>query len=386
MRRFAGIAAILVVFLLLPVGQASAQGARLPWGQSSDMIAWQTLAQIMAPAGNPAAHNVEFETWASDQDIYQTSPHWPVPGTPKRLQESLFGSGHNLSGPYPLTISAGGCAPPADGPAGQFPPNACIGEEVRRNFASFQYIVSNGLYSYAGLAQAFRSKLKVDMPADAVEFKGDWVKVSDLIAWLRRSEGITLDAAAVRKNYYVNTVSDGTKTAEYALVSFHFSTKQIKDWVWADFEHRLNPGRCDDIGCHDSFGAVDADVPSRRTANQNYGECRKTVKLLALLSNGGIAPVWQNYCLKGSQVTFVQPDGKPTILGDSVIERMDALTPVTQSSCTTCHAYAAFDKNGNHGLINFVARAHPVGDVDRSQLRGYTQNDFVWGIAKMPPR
>lgn len=383
-RLLAVIAAILFAALGRP---ASAQGTVLPWGQSSDMIAWQTFAQLMAPAGEPGSKLVEFETWATDSDIYgQSTPRWPQPGTPKRLQQGLLGGPHAAAGLRPLAIGPGQCAPPADAAAGNFPPRACIGEEVRRNWASFRYIVANGLYSYEGLAQAHRNRLKVDMPADSIEFKGDWVRVPDLIAWLKRVHGLTLDGAAVRKQYYVATVTDGLHAAEFALVSIHFSTKQIKNWVWADFEHRLNPGRCDDIGCHDSFGALEPDVRPRTPANGDYGACAKSPKLQAMFEAASIDPVWLNYCLKGSETDFVQPNGRPRLLGDSVVERIDAATPVRESSCTTCHAYAAFDRNGDHPLIYFVGREHPVGAVDPARLKGMVQNDFVWGLAKMPPR
>ena len=385
MHWLAALAAPIVAFLLW-AGQAFAQGGLLPWGQSSDMIAWQTVSQIMAPSGSPAGHTVEFETWASDQDIYLTSlPRWPAPGSPKVLQPSQAGKAQGISGFHSLTISPSQCVKPADGAAGGFPAGGCIGEEVRRNFASFQYIVSNGLYSTAGLARAFQNNLKVDLPADAVEFKGDWVRVGDLIAWVKRTEGLTLDEAGVRNIYYVATATAGKTTDEFALVSFHFASKQIKNWVWADFEHRLNPGRCDTIGCHDSFGAIDADVGPRGTANQNYGECRKTAQLLALLNNAGVSQVWQNYCLKGSEINFVASDGKASILGNSVIERIDAKIPVAKSSCTTCHAYASFDRNGNHGLLKFTETL-PIGKVDPAKLRGYVQNDFIWGIANLLPR
>ncbi len=387
-RGLAGAAAIIAA-VLPSSGPVSAQGVVLGWGQSTDSIAWETLAAIAAPAGNPTAHTVEFETWASDEDIYESAkPHWSVVNAPKKLQTSgLRDNGQGAAGFHSFTVPAGDkCGPPANAKAGGFPAGACIGEEVRRNWASYQYIVSNGLYSFNGLEQAFKSGLKVDLPADAVEFKGDWVKVTDLITWIKRTEGTTLTPAEVRKIYYVNAATDGTKTENYALVSIHLSTKQIKNWVWADFEHRLNPGRCDDIGCHDSFGATNQDVHGKAKANQNYGACEKTPALRALMRNAGDDPVWENYCLKGSQATFATANDKATILGDSVIERMNANIPVAKSSCITCHAYASFDKNGNFGLISFSSFQHPVGKVEENKLKGYRQNDFIWGIVRMTPR
>lgn len=379
---FRRLAAIVATCLTL-AGPAFAINEKLPWGQSSDMAAWQTFSQMVAPSGNPANHKVEFETWASDQDIYTASPHWPAPSAPKQLQPSLAATAQAPAGIHSLVIAPSQCVRPSNAAAGNFPVTGCIGGEVRRNFASYQYIVSNGLYSTAGLARAFKAGLKVDLPADAVEFKGNWVRVPDLIKWIKQSEGLTISPAFVREKYYVATATSGRMTDEFALVGFHFATKQIKNWVWADFEHRLNPGRCDTIGCHDDFGAVEPDVQPKATANRNYGPCDKTPALLAMLANAGLSPVWQNYCLKGAEIDFIQANGKPQLLGSSVIERIDANIPVAKSSCTTCHAYASFDAKGNHGLLKFTETL-PVGKVDFTKFRGYVRNDFIWGIANLP--
>jgi hypothetical protein len=377
LRRLAALAAI-GTFSAAP---ASAVNEKLPWGQSSDMAAWQIFTQAVAPSGDPANHTVEFETWASDQDIYTPSPHFPVPGEPKQLQPSRAAAG----GPHALTITPNDCFKPFDAQAGNFPPTGCIGEEVRRNFASYQYIVSNGLNTTEGLARAWKAHLKVDLPADAVEFKGDWVRVGDLIAWIKRVYGVTITREFVGKTYYVATATSGRVTDEFALVGFHFSTKQIKNWVWADFEHRLNPGRCDTIGCHDDFGAATPDIAPKATSNKNYGPCEKTPALMAMMRAAGLSPVWENYCLKGAELDFIQPDGKPQLLGNSVIERIAGKIPIAHSSCTTCHAYAAFDRQGKPGLLNFT-NSNPTGKVDEDRLKGYVRNDFIWGIATLPAK
>jgi len=127
---------------------------------------------------------------------------------------------------------------PPVGDAGKdsgFPTGACIGEEVRRNWASFQYIVSNGLDSTSGMAKAFANGLKVDLPADAIEFKGDWASVANVVTWLSAKDS-GIDAAKVRQNYYTSTITTNGVATEVALLSFHVATKQIKNWVWSDFE------------------------------------------------------------------------------------------------------------------------------------------------------
>jgi hypothetical protein len=360
---------------------ALAQGAPLPWGQSSDMLAWEVFVQVTAPSGNPQSTNVEFETWASDQDVYNPSPAWPSVGTPKQLQLQASVLGIARHGPrLAAVIAPGQCTQDYDKTAAQaagFPADGCIGEEVRRNWASFQYLVSNQLNTTAGLVQAFAKNFKIDLPADAVEFKGDWIRVVDAMNWLHLTD------QQVHELYYTNKATAGGTTTEYALVSFHFSTKQIKEWVWADFEHQKNPGRCDDIGCYDSFGAIDANVAPKTPLEQQYGECKKTPAVLAMFTNAGISPVWQNYCLKGSQITFTRQDGQATKLGNSVIEAINAGVPVNDSSCITCHAYASFDKTGK---ANFSALGgNFVGKVDPSKLAGFVTNDFLWGNVLISP-
>jgi hypothetical protein len=366
-------------FAVFAAASASAQGITLPWGQSSDMIAWQTFVQVMSPSGDPNSKNVEFETWASDQDIYAKSPpQWPPINAPKQLQVSMLRNARPSHGIRPFVIAPEQCTQNYDHDAAiaaGFPANGCIGEEVRRNWASFQYIVSNNLYSKPGLMAAFKANLKIDLPGDAIEIKGDWVKVADIMSWLKLSE------QQVHDLYHVNRAADTTgATSEFALVAFHFSTKQIKNWVWADFEHQMNPGRCDDSGCNDSFGAETPVVVKKVAPNQYYGECKKSAPLQAMFTNGGLDSVWQNYCLKGSQVSFVTSNGQATILGNSVIERINAGVPIMQSSCITCHGYASFNKDGN---INGAVNDNLTGVVDQSKLQGFLSNDFIWGITSI---
>ena len=365
--------ALLGFLLLLGLdGAAFAQGVPLPWGQHSDTVAWEVFVQITAPSGNPRSTNVEFETWASDHDIYVSpQPQWPTVGAPKLLQSSVLGSSHQAA--KPLAIEPGQCLQNFNQNAAQqagFPLTGCIGEEVRRNWASFQYIISNQLFSQAGLAKAFQDHLKVDLPADAIEVKADWIKVSDLANWLHIPED------QVRKVYYTNQATAGTTTAEFALASFHVSTKQIKNWVWSDFENQMNPGRCDDIGCRDSFGAVNEAVAPKAPANQQYGACEKNPRLLAMFTSADTNPIWQNYCLKGTQVTFIDENGRPTLLGNSVIERINAGVPINSSSCITCHAYASFN---SAGAPNPAFQTPLIGNVDLTLLKNFATNDFIWG-------
>jgi hypothetical protein len=378
--------AIATSLCLFGAPSAFAQGSNLPWGQSSDQVGWETFVQVTAPSGIPGSKNVEFETWASDEDLYLTNPpKWPTVPSAKTLHASVLALARAAppTGPVPETISPGGCTAPGNATAGNFPAGACIGEEVRRNWASFQYIVGNNLFTRSGFAAAAQKKFVVDMPADSIEVKGDWVKLSDLKTWLKTTINKDLTDAQMRALYHVNTVKETSGETEYALVAFHFSSKQIKNWVWSDFEHELNPGRCDDTGCHDSFGAKDKDVAKKNSrgpegqdinGNQDYGACLKTDALELMMKNAGIGEEWRHYCLKGTQITFVNADGTPSLLGNSVIERIDASVPILKSSCITCHATAAFKPNGQANGVREVTGNPPP-------LDGMIQNDFVWGVA-----
>lgn len=363
----------------------------LPWGQPSDMVGWEEFVQVTAPAGNTSGQpKVEFETWASDDDIYGASPpQWPTVNALKVLQPSALGHavmlGVHLPRPNVFVFTPNSCATPAGLPVAnggngaadgsKFPTDACIGEEVRRNWASFQYIVANNLYTQKGLAAAYAKHLKVDMPADSVEVKGDWAAVSDVARWLK----VTPDV--IRAHYYTSMAVNGSKQMEVALLSFHFSTKQTKNWVWSDFENSMNPGRCDVIGCADSVGAVTTNVRPHSVPYQSYGECRKTAAVESMMENAGIAAVWRNYCMKGSQIAFVDAHGRATLLGNSIIEPLNAGIPIKVSSCITCHAYASFGADGKPNFYALQDKFHsPTGNVDPQHMQNYQGNDFIWGL------
>ena len=381
LRKFAAV--LVMAWSISPL--VHSQGVVLPWGAHTDFIAWEEFVRITAPSGNPQQHKVEFETWATDEDIYVKNPaQWPGLDAPKILRVSavaqihVIGKRTSVFDPTRCFSPRGLPAPAGNGAAAgsHFPLDGCIGEEVHRNWASFQYIVSNGLDSKAGLANAFARNLKVSLPADAVEFKGDWAKVSDVAKWLQT------DADTVRRHYYTSNALNNGIATEVALLSFHISSKQIQNWVWADFEGAMNPGRCDVIGCHDVFGAAAPHVAPSQVEEQGYPACRKSPALAAMLKNAGVDPIWQNYCLKGSQATFVDKNGNPVLLGNSVIEPLNAGIPVARSSCITCHAYASFDRRGEANPFTFTNELNsPVGNVEQVKMLGYAANDFIWGIA-----
>lgn len=346
--------------------------------QNSDEFIWTLLTQFAAPADPASPKPLVFETWASDADTFSKTPAWPAPDAGRRFQSSPLRAATTPHG-GPVDVA---CSPPGNAAVGGFPtsgtPTPCIAEEVRRNRPQFDYIVGNGLNTQSGLAAAYAKKLDVQMPTEAISVKGDWVPVQTLLQWIP-----SIGSLENLRTLYYTDVSNGV---EYAVVSLHVSSRQNPNWVWGSFEHRLTPGRCDDLGCFDSFGATVPEVlPNRSAINTDYGPCDKTEPLLTLMKQAGLSPVWQNYCLKSTQVDYLAPDGTPTALGNAVIERIVGNGTVVASSCIACHAYASFGANGQPSkAATAMLPYNPTGAPIPAVLEGSLQFDFMWGVLLAP--
>jgi hypothetical protein len=348
------VAPILLTFAALAQGPTPAN--RNSAENNPDRVSWQLFVQVTAPAATPGNNNVLFETWASDDDTFTTSPVWPSTAPVAKLKA-----------PALLRFAALGRVPKVR--AVPIPAGANVGEEVRRNKAAFDFIVGHNLHTRAGLRQAFAANQVIAFGADAIEVKANWVRANSVNASL----------------YHVNTASNGQK---YALVSLHIISKLIPNWTWATFEHINNPGRCDYIGCRDNFGATNSFVAPMTPAGGQYSACNKVQALNDMFAAGNLEPAFQNYCLKGSQVDFTSTTGLPTLLGNSVTENGFA----SSSSCLTCHSRASVDSDGDDaqgaGFLpngqspNGAPRAvwfwNAPGSPDQS-LKAF-QTDFVWSI------
>ena len=347
--------------------------------QNSDEFIWRLFAKFAAPASAAGPSPVVFETWASDHDTFSLTPAWPDPDAPKQFQTSVLLAARSPDLPNVIDVP---CAPPGNAAVGGFPttgtPAPCIAEEVKRNRAMFDYIVDNSLNTQAGLKAAFAKGAPIDMPVPSIAVKGDWVPLPILLQWLPDLGS----AERIRELYYTNT-SAGT---EYALVSLHVASRQNENWVWGTFEHQMNPGRCDDIGCYDSFGAVQpAVLPARNAVNTQYGACAKSPALQTLMQQAKLSAVWQNFCLKGTQVDYLAPDGTPYALGNSVIERIVGNGTVAASSCIGCHAYASFGADGKpRPSATAMLPYNPMGPPIPGVLEGSQKFSFMWGVVLAP--
>jgi hypothetical protein len=363
-----------VVVVAVPARAGTVEG----FSQNSDAFIWQQFTQFVAPVSKAKPSPVVFETWASDADTFSKTPQWPSPDAPKKLQTSVLRS---VSAPShgPIDVP---CSPPGNAAVGGFPvtgtPTPCIAEEVKRNRPQFDYIVSNNLNTQAGLAAAYAKAFKVTMPTESISVKGDWIPVQTLLQWIPSLGSV----ANIEQLYYTNT----SDSVEYALVSLHVSSRQNPNWVWGTFEHQMNPGRCDSMGCFDTFGAVVPAVPPNQAAiNTQYGACEKTPELKALMAEAGASPVWENYCLKSTQVDYNAADGTPYVLGNSVIERIVGNGTVAASSCIACHVYASFGANGATSPgAQAMLPYNPTGQPIPAVLDQSLQFDFMWGVLLAP--
>ena len=380
-----------IVGLLIFTTSLSAQDANVVVGvsvrpgpvdgtdQNSDEFIWRLFTQFTAPVLTSAPSPVVFETWASDADTFSTNPRWPDPSESKKFQSSVLGA-NTTPGHGPIDVP---CKPPPGAAVGGFPTSGdpkvqCIAEETKRNRPQFDYIVENKLNTQAGLKNAYERSFNVAMPTTAISVKGDWVPVEGLLQWVPALGTVE----TIRKLYYTNTLG----SVEYALVSLHVSSRQNPKWVWGSFEHHMNPGRCDYIGCFDSFGAETAVVPPNLSDyNSQYGACPKTDRLKSLMAEANLAPVWENYCMKATMVDFTAPDGTPYVLGNSVIEAITGNGTVAASSCITCHNYASFGSEGKPtAAATNILPYNPTGNPIRGVLDGSLQFDFMWGVLLAP--
>jgi len=248
----------------------------------------------------------------------------------------------------------------------------------------FDYIVDNHLNTKAGLAAAYANSFKVEMPVESIAVKGDWIPLKYLLQWVPSLR----DEATARRLYYTTTVTTGNTAVEYGLVALHVSSRQNPNWVWGTFEHYLNPGRCDYIGCFDSFGAtIPAVQPNRVAFNSPYGACHKTKRLKELMAKANLAPVWENYCLKSTEVDFTAASGTPYALGNSVIEGIVGNGTVAASSCISCHSYASFGPKGRPtDAATAMLPFNPTGKTIGAALAGSQTFAFMWGVLLAPPK
>ncbi len=302
--------------------------------------------------------------------------------------------------------------------------NAVIGavqnELIYRNKPMIDYIFDQGLYSVDGLAAVYANFVKAisayaphwPVPPDPavshpkvqpiVKFNFPIQSIMVKVNWLEIDQAATYGINPYDEEHpyiIMNLVPEvdtnappkdaPVTTKPFILLSIHISTKDVPNWFWTSFEHVDNIGRCDWLGCNDSFGYINTQTyevngaladglaePSHNytaphsiatvdNASQDAFELaeryRGTEKmsdgLAAMFSAFGIGTdtginksgrpaitdqAWRSYRLKGTQTNFVTSTGRSSFLGNSVTEAGF----VNSASCITCHARAGATKEG----------------------------------------
>jgi len=190
-----------------------------------------------------------------------------------------------------------------------------ICEEARLNPDAQNYVTTEKLMTLQGQAQFVTAGNTFQFPAPGVEVNADWIQ---LPACANPPQGVHLET--------VNSVC-------YDLGGIHLTSRLIDKWIWATFEPQndvTNPQRCVVLGCRDKWGSNPPTTSGAAT--------RLTQSLSDLMTQANLAPEWKNYRLDGVQIDFLDADGKPTRLGNSIIEGDNAGNPAKMkvSSCITC--------------------------------------------------
>ena len=346
-------------WILITSLQVTAQPADAnPAMNDPSRFAWNLFTTFNQPGKN--AGTVEWQYWIQDAVLYKNpcaAPPWPDSPNPPILESSALLRLVNHQFAF----------------TSQFNSNDL--EQTFYNRILYQYVVDKGLYYSEGvLARAAADDIHA--PLHSAVLKVNWTPITE-----------------DQKDRYLWQEFAGRGL--YGLNAFHIVTKDLPDWFWSSFEHVDNAGRCDTIGCKDDFGSVPAYIAPHVEPELPYAPGRLTDELLAMFDKAKLNPVWRHYRLKGTQTTFTDASGRPTLLGNSVLEPNFEAT----SSCLTCHTRATVSNNttgisNSLGVISSLTPfSGPIGTPDpawfaieqpgppvRSAAIVF-RTDFLWGLA-----
>lgn len=344
---------LLLCVIAVSGGSVSIAADGHPAVNAPDRFAWDVFARICSPANNGSANDAVWETWATDEETFPSNPvagqppAWP--GAARRAKRLV--PSRQLQVLQRERARAGLRESPRISEGGT--------QEVRRNQPAFDFIVAKELWHLDGLMAAAARGEPISFPVDSIEIKASWKPI----------------AAADKPKYHWNMDGRGDL---YGLTALHITTKDLPNWFWATFEHVDNPNRGSLLGCHDSFGVT--------PANSCSGQV--TSELQQVLTDAGLPAEWQNYRLVDSQVDFIDSTGRALIVANSEIEGGFELS----SSCTTCHARAAINTNGDflpfffgNPIQGHVGPPDPDWFYNANGSLEFLQLDFVWGFMFASP-
>jgi len=382
---------------------ANADHARSPaelhrqYDPSFSWLAWQLFLRIMTPTNG----SLTFETWTEQCQLNPSAVGCPSAAVVAAAQGGASRHVRLLHRGLRTKKDTGSdCSSMINMPVGGYPPpsnltsKAIFCEEVYVSPAEAEFIKS-GLTTLADqktYGDAHSGAINfpgtevnlIRLDTDSVEVKVDWVPASSFHP--------TFACPDTTERLYTETIN-GTC---YALVAIHIASKSMPNWLWATFEPEsriTNPNRCDPAlygACLDPWGT---------SSRQEYGKGIKpqqSAQLKLAMGSARLDPAFRNYFLTGVQTEFVESDGHPVQLGNSFVEFNQAVAP-GNSSCMTCHRYAAFDgkqtargaPENNFGhpprgwpSVGYACNAHQNANCIPAAKS--TTQDFSWLLGLMP--
>ncbi len=346
---------------------------------SIEETSWRLWVASTCPVNQSVYPYVVWENWIEQAQMYPLNPA-NVLQIPASLAPSSSAPHLLHASPLALVRNPGieatvpGLLGAADQNcnAAQAPPDnqkkLIICEEVRLNGSTQDYITGTTMWNRNGQKQIAVSQGNIQFPRPSIEVKADWINLSS----------IGFDCAnlpqSLRQSVHVETINGNC----FAMVGIHLISKLLGQWIWATFEPQnltTNPFRCQVLGCSDSFGSQPARTRGTFTA--------LTPQLESLMNDAHLAPEWKNYRLDGAQIRFVHLDGKPTLLGNSIIEGENVGMNLKEASCISCHALSSVKNDGTDGIT--LLTNNPVGEPGPLPSRDWIRRDFVWSLLEACP-
>lgn len=262
-------------------------------------------------------------------------------------------------------------------------------EEVVVNDATRKIIVSppgqNGLnwLSLEGQAEWTAKFGAIDFPKETIEIKANWMPADALAKTPSGQSAFDCD-----KNKPQGVYVEKIEGKCYALVAMHINSRLYPNWLWATFEPQnrmTNPNRCNPAlysACDDPWGSVPAHSTGKFTAI--------SPALARLMKAAGLPPEFANYRMVGAQTEFDQPKANAAKVGNTFTEYNFAV-PAQESSCITCHKYAAFNTavpagappQQNTALGPFPG-TNAIGTPSPYPSSSWKSEHFSWLLGFMP--
>lgn len=336
-----------------------------------EQTAWQLFVAATCPVNASAYPYVTWQTWIEQNQLYGGGstqalaagerPRFHMSPLAVMLRAQAEVHAHAVKGKGSSHASAKMAAPDIANQNCNSDTwsKRTICEEARLNADAQNYVSSQGLTTRPGQVAFIKAGKTFAFPAPAVELKADWIQLTS--------------CSNLPKGVHVEKVDNVC----YALGGIHLISKLIDKWIWATFEPQnttTNSQRCKVLGCNDPWGSSPATSSGAAT--------KQTPALAALMQQAELAPEWSNYRLDGVQTDFLDANGKPTRLGNSIIEGDNAGNPqaMAKSSCISCHNLSSVNPQGQEQNPNFIIGA------PQPPPAGYVLRDFVWSLTLALPQ